>query len=104
MDARGKLTNITNAVSGPTALAPASAITVNALGAFFSNKFLGVPITTDNGRIPGGTPQAQAFIIFHELGHSTNVLEPDANLPAAGNRNNNKINDNCAKAIKAAKR
>jgi len=43
-DSSGNITGITNAVSGPTFLAPPSAITVNSLGAFFYKNFLGVPI------------------------------------------------------------
>ena len=64
----------------------------------------GVPNTTDNKRIAGGTSAAQAFILLHELGHSTNALEPDANDDAAGKRNDEAVDRNCKKTIKAAKR
>jgi len=76
---------------------------VNPLGAFFYKNFLRAPNTTDSGRIRGGSFQAQAFISLHELGHGTDVLEHDAGIPAAGGRNDDKIDKNCKKTIKAAK-
>jgi hypothetical protein len=100
----GNITSITNAVSGPTPLAPGSAITVNPLGAFFKKDFLGVPNVTDNGRIRGGSFQAQAFIALHELGHSTEVLLPDKDNKKAGEKNDDAIDKNCKNTIKAAKK
>ena len=63
-----------------------------------------MPNTTNNGRIRGGSPQAKAFIILHELGHSTNVLEPDTGNSQAGRRNDDRIDKNCKEALKAAKK
>ena len=103
-DAKGNLTSIVNAVSGPTPLAPGSAFTVNAFGAFFQKSFLGVPIHTDNGKIRGGSFQAQAFIALHELGHSTEVLLPDKDNKKAGEKNDTAVDKNCKKTIDAAKK
>ncbi|MBI1897279.1 MAG: hypothetical protein HYS04_12270 [Acidobacteria bacterium] len=58
-----------NAVAGVggTNLLPGSALlTVNVQGAFFSSG-----ASTDNGRLRGGTDEAKAFILLHELGHLT---------------------------------
>jgi hypothetical protein len=84
---------------------------MNAQGAFFSGSFMNMPLTTDNTLIPGGTAQAQTFLILHELGHSTNALEEDANPKLsekdnreAVKRNDKKIDQNCKKALKAAKK
>ena len=88
-------------VNGASGMIPGQAITVNTIGAFFDSSYNGLPLSTDNGRIAGGTAAAQGFILLHELGHNTNVLEPDLNDPAAGIRNDNLLQKNCKKTIKA---
>jgi RHS repeat-associated protein len=92
---------ITNAHTGPGNFTNPVAITVNSIGAFYSSSFLGIPLTTDNGNIQGGTPAAQIFIVLHEVGHLTGVLQPDANNSAAGIQNNKNLQKNCAKTIGA---
>ena len=90
--------SMTNAASG---MIPNQAITVNSIGGFFSSSYNGLPLSTNNGRITGGTAAAQGFILLHELGHNTNVLEDDLNDRKAGERNNILIQKECKKTIKA---
>jgi hypothetical protein len=73
------------------------AIVVNNSGAFFNGSG-----TTDNGKIAGGTPAAEVFILIHELAHLNNVpgFIPDANSKQAGINNNLMIDQHCSKAIK----
>jgi RHS repeat-associated protein len=76
-------------------------VTVNTSGAFFTGKIGGLPLTTDRGNIPGGTPAAQGFILLHELGHNTNVLSPDANNQSIVNTNDKQLEQHCSKTISA---
>ena len=92
--------DIWNAQSGPSALAPHAAITVNAVGAFFAPSFMGIPNPVNNGTIPGGTPSAQNFLLLHELGHATNALDPDKGISKAGKLNDTNLQKNCSKTIK----
>jgi hypothetical protein len=80
---------------------PGLAIAINNLGAFYESSYNGVPLTTDRGRIPGGTPKAQAFILLHELGHFLGILNHDVNNQAAVDTNDKNIDKNCAKAVKS---
>lgn len=65
---------------------------------------MGVPNSTDNGKIAGGTAAAQRFILLHELGHITNALAPDKDNPAAGNQNNKDLEKHCSKTIKGGRK
>jgi len=103
-DSKGNPTSVVNAWRGPSALAPQAVITVNSKGAFFNNTFMGVPNSTDNGKIAGGTSGAQTFILLHELGHVTEALASDLNKDAVGRQNNKDLEKNCSKTIKAAKK
>ena len=94
----GKLT-MNNAITN----GPSYAITVNSLGAFYNSSYQEMPLTTDRGRIPGGTPAAQGFILLHELGHNTNALSPDANNQSAIDQNDLSLEKNCSKTISALK-
>jgi len=80
---------------------PADAtITVNSNGAFFSSSLsVGSGATQYNG----GTLQAQLFILIHELGHLTGVLQPDTDNSANENSNNSAVQSNCGKQIAGAK-
>ena len=88
-------------LNAATSMVPGQAITVNTIGAFFNSSYNGLPLSTDNGRIGGGTAAAQGFILLHELGHVTGVLQPDLNNTVAGRQNNNLLQKNCKKTISA---
>jgi hypothetical protein len=89
--------NIIGAVSSGGV--PGQAITVNNQGAFFLSGVGDSPLTVGPNHIPGGTAQAQGFILLHELGHLTFVLRPDAGVPKAGRKNDNDIQKHCEKTI-----
>jgi hypothetical protein len=82
--------------SAGTTLPPGTAITVNDIGAFFSNNY-----TVDEGNLTGGTARAQAFILLHELGHAlgSKGFQPDLNKPSAGKANDKLIDTNCKKTL-----
>jgi hypothetical protein len=71
-----------------------SSITVNNNGAFFNSGYsiggLGVSYV-------GGTLQAQAFILIHELAHEVGAagMQPDAGNPSAETNNNNLVQQHC---------
>jgi hypothetical protein len=89
------------AVSGGVA---GQAITVNDEGAFFlGSPAVGITLTVGPSNIPGGTSQAQAFILLHELGHNTGVLRADTGNPIAGQLNDQDIQNHCTKTIDASK-
>jgi hypothetical protein len=69
-----------------------AAMVVNDNGAFFNSGF-----TVDQGKLPGKTPKAQAFILLHELGHAlgANGFQSDFNNSAAGQANDKLIEGNC---------
>ncbi len=98
-DSQGNITSIVNAETASGI--PNQAVTVNSLGAFFNRSLNGVPLTTNNGNIAGGTARAQGFIILHELGHVTQVLLPDLHNAKAEAQNNKDIAKHCKKTIKA---
>jgi RHS repeat-associated protein len=89
--------------NGDVGLIPGQAITVNTLGAFFNSSYNNIPLTTDRGRINGGTPQAQVFIVLHELAHTTNTISADGDKPqSVVDANDKTIEKNCSQTIKAA--
>lgn len=90
--------SVTNAVSFGY---PGQLVTVNTVGAFYAGKLGNLTNTTDRGRIPGGTPAAQGFILLHELGHNTNVLQHDLDKQSIGDANNLQLEKHCSKTIKA---
>jgi len=55
--------------------------------------------STDRGRIPGGTPAAQEFLLLHELGHDTNALRPDAHNQPLIDANDKDLETHCKKTI-----
>jgi RHS repeat-associated protein len=77
------------------------ALTVNTTGGFFNQSYNGSPLMVDRGRIQGGTPQAQGFILLHELGHLVDALDPDLNNKKTDDENNKMLENNCKKLIKA---
>jgi len=96
-DSSGHITAINGAES---ASIPGQAITVNSNGAFFNSSYQGFSLTTDRGKIEGGTAPAQLFILLHELGHNTNALTPDANKQTLIDQNDKSLEQNCKQTIK----
>src|SRR5579883_1216744 len=94
--------SMTNAVS--FGYIPGQAITVNTIGAFFNSTYNNLPLTTDRGKIAGGTPAAQGFILLHELGHLTDVLKPDFNNQKVVDQNDKALEGHCKDLIKALSR
>jgi hypothetical protein len=98
-----------NAVTAPED-APGYAIVVNDSGAFFRGIVIvdgqQQLLTTNNGRINGGSVEAQVFIMLHEFDHSNTVpgFESDAGDLAAGQRNNNRVDSHCGQTLQAARR
>ncbi len=90
--------SMTNAVS--FGYIPGQAITVNTIGAFFNSTYKNLPQTTDRGRIAGGTPAAQGFILLHELGHLTDVLKPDFHNQKVVDQNDKALEEHCKDLIK----
>ena len=74
-----------------TALPKGAVITVNLGGAFFTH--VGMPPGTPS-IIAGGSPQAQALILIHELGHMANVLKASDAGTGQG-ENNQAVWANC---------
>ncbi len=78
-----------------------STITVNTRGAFFNSAY-----TVGSGFIQyaGGSPQAQIFILIHELAHQVGAAGflPDAGSQANENSNNALVQKNCGKQIAGA--
>jgi hypothetical protein len=85
------------------------AITVNATGAFYKDTFTdaaqGIRVGLTVGGFKGGTAQAQAFIVIHELGHFLKAkdFKADFGNPAAGAYNDDLIKKKCSKTLSAAK-
>jgi RHS repeat-associated protein len=87
--------------NGDFSLLPNQIITVNTLGAFFNASYNNMPLTTDRGRINGGTPAAQVFIVLHELAHSAGVIQNDAGHQNVVDANDKTIEKNCSQTVKA---
>lgn len=89
-----------NADGTPAGVPPDSAFTVNDNGAFFSQTYrVGVKNYT------GGTLEAQAAIIIHELAHILTVagFVPDVGSASAGRRNDELVEKNCGNLIRGLK-
>lgn len=80
---------------------PGQLVTVNTVGAFYKSQVGNFTLTTDRGRIAGGTPAAQGFILLHELAHNTGAILPDANKQGIVDTNDKNLERNCGKTIKA---
>jgi hypothetical protein len=74
---------------------------VNGLGAFFSDHYGSFPLTTDRGRIKGGTLAAEEFIILHEVAHGTDVLQHDRGNQTTIDANDKQLEKECKDTIKA---
>jgi len=88
---------VTVADINPSSTIPVSAtITINSNGWFFT------PGGSSSG-INTGTQLFQGLVLYHELGHATNVLRPDGdgipNAVANQAANSSDIKKNCAKAL-----
>lgn len=82
--------------AGTNIPAGTAAIVINGTSAFYSSKY-----TVDQGKITGGTPEADAFIILHELGHALDAkgFLPDNNNPSAVAANDQLIAQNCKQTL-----
>ena len=77
-----------------------SSITVNSNGAFFNSAYT---VGSGKTQYTGGTLQAQAFILLHELAHEVNALGflPDAGNSKAEATNNQLVQQNCGSEVAA---
>jgi RHS repeat-associated protein len=76
------------------------AFAINAEGAFFNSTAPGGgTLTVGAAKYAGGTPQAQAAILIHELGHVLGLLGPDYGNNGAGSKNDKTVATNCAGLI-----
>lgn len=82
-------------------LSEGQATTLNTIGAFFNSSYEGSPLTTDRGKIEGGTKAAQLFILLHELGHNTGVLKGDFQNQEKIDRNDKLLEKKCKQTIKS---
>ncbi len=73
-------------------------ITVNSNGAFFSSNF---QVGSGSTEYAGGTLQAQAFILVHELAHAVGAtgFKPDNGSPTNQASNNALVQKNCGSQI-----
>ncbi len=91
-------------INGETGAIVGQAVTINSLGAGFNSSYTSpggrvYPLSTNNGRIPGGNNAALGFILLHELAHNTGVLAHDLGDDKAGRRNNDLIQKHCKTLI-----
>jgi RHS repeat-associated protein len=84
----------------PVGVPVTAALTVNNNGAFFNSGF-----KVGAKGYQGGTLQAQATILIHELAHILGAagFQADNGNPAAGRSNDNLVNQNCGKLIAGLK-
>jgi RHS repeat-associated protein len=76
------------------------AFAINAEGAFFNSTAPGGgTLRVGAAKYVGGTPQAQAAILIHELGHILGLLGPDYGNNGAGAANDKSVAANCAGLI-----
>ena len=91
-------------INGETGAIAGQAVTINSLGAGFNSSYTSssgktYPLSTNHGRIPGGTNAALGFILLHELAHNTGVIAHDFGDDKAGQNNNNLIQKHCKTLI-----
>ena len=86
--------NAVAGVSGTDLETGYSLLTVNLQGAFFNSDR-----STDSGRIAGGSDEAKAFILLHEIAHLTQAagFQENDSAPAIQLANNDLVHDNCQK-------
>ena len=84
-----------------------AAMVFNSGSAFFNSTIPGTQTTlsVDNGKLSGGTAQAQVFIILHELGHAMGAKDfrDDFNNGDSGKWNDKLIDSNCKRTLGAIK-
>jgi hypothetical protein len=84
---------------------PSGAVmTVNDIGAFFNQTdSQGIPLPVGQPNYPGGSPQAQATILVHEIAHQITAsgFQPDFGNKRAGKANDHLVNANCNAMINA---
>jgi RHS repeat-associated protein len=94
-----------NADGSPTGVPGSAAFAVNDNGAFFNSTINGENVTVGPNHYTGGSLQAQAAILIHEIAH---IMNPDGGAPGfqkdfgndkAGRSNDNLVNKNCGKLI-----
>ncbi len=96
-----------NAFEGGIASAPGYAILVNNNGAFYWKLPQGYTIgpsvnyVSQFGAINGGSQEAQAFILLHEIAHLFQMFLPDANSTANQANNNDSLWLNCSSVIQS---
>ena len=90
------VTDVTRQIGAYPGITSATTI-INSQGPFFSSLYQ----TTVGGQtFTGGTPQNQALILLHEVGHATGVLNVnDANNAAAQSANNKAVLSHCGNTI-----
>jgi hypothetical protein len=91
-----------NADGTPVGVPSTAALTVNANGAFFqANATAGSRFKVGTPGYIGGTLQAQATILIHELAHILGAagFQPDAGNATAGSANDKLVNQDCGKLI-----
>jgi len=73
-----------------------AAIVFNTTSAFFNGNF-----TVDEGKLGGGSAQAQIFMILHELGHAPSAtgFQNDFQNKSAGVSNDGNIEEHCQKTF-----
>jgi hypothetical protein len=98
-----------NAIEGSSPLMPSGyLIAINNGGAFFNAIAAGQTLgasydyASQFAAINGGSPQAQAFILLHEIAHLFGMIRPnDANSTANEAFNNDEIWLNCSGVIRS---
>ena len=82
-----------------------SSITINQNGAFFNAGFGNLTFSVGSGRTKyaGGTLQAQAFILLHELAHEVGApgFLPDAGSSKNEEHNNKLVQQHCGRQVQA---
>jgi hypothetical protein len=95
-----------NADGSPTGIPVGILITVDTLGAFFNaNNSSGQAWQVGVPKYVGGTLQAQATILIHELAHTIGAkgFQSDTGNAQAGADNDALVNQNCGKLIAGLK-
>ena len=96
-----------NAITGSNAMMSGDLVMINASGAYFNGLPSGISIGPSNNRvfqqqiaaINGGTPEAQAFILLHELFHVLGLFQSDAGNQSAQGQNNTLMWFDCGSVI-----